>query len=231
MEARIGDVTIRVEGRPRGGRRDGPAPDRVPGSSRTWFPRAGRVAERRSGVPKSISMDSEVGCFSHGAGRKGENGIAPMQPKPQLIVLVGDDSLMSTLADLLEKEGYRVGRANGSSEASRLFQQDRPALVIRAAGPTGSNGSSVGFVAKGASRLGVPLLDIVEDGADPGLLVDRHGDADDWVYRSRVEVELPARVGRLLRRGGRRDAHSGASRRTRSTRNSSRWSCMTCGPR
>ena len=69
--------------------------------------------------------------------------------------------------------------------------------------------ASLGFLAGGASRLGVPLLDIVEDGADPGLLVDRHGDADDWVYRSRVEAELPARVGRLLRRGERRDAHAG----------------------
>ena len=50
-----------------------------------------------------------------------------MQPKSQLIVLVGDDSLMGTLADLLEKEGYRVGRATSSSEASRLFRRsDRP---------------------------------------------------------------------------------------------------------
>ena len=154
-----------------------------------------------------------------------------MQPKSQLIVLVGDDSLMGTLADLLEKEGYRVGRAKSSNEASRLISQDRPALVIRAAGPTGSNGSSVDFMAKGASRLGVPLLDIVEDGADPGLLVDRHGDADDWVYRSRVEVELPARVGRLVRRGERGTRTPRANRRTRSIRDSSRWSCMTCGPR
>ena len=132
-----------------------------------------------------------------------------MQPKPQLIILIGDDSLMGTLSDLLEKEGYRVGRAKSPNEASRLFPQDRPALVVRAAGPIRSNGSSVDLVAKGASRLGVPLLDIVEDGADPGLLVDRHGDADDWIYRSRVEIELPARVGRLVRRGERGDAHSG----------------------
>ena len=36
-------------------------------------------------------------------------------------------------------------------------------------------------------------------------MIDRHRDADDWVYRSRAEVELPARVGRLIRRGERGD--------------------------
>src|SRR4051794_18535797 len=104
-----------------------------------------------------------------------------MQPKPQLIVLIGDDSVIGTLSDLLENEGYRVGRARSPSEASRLFPQDRPALMVRAAGPVRPNGPTVDFVAKGAARLGVPLLDIVEDGADPRLLVDRHGDADDWI--------------------------------------------------
>jgi signal transduction histidine kinase len=132
-----------------------------------------------------------------------------MQPKPQLIVLIVENSLNGTLTDLLEKEGYRVGRVKHPSEASGLFPQDRPALVVRAAGPIRSNGSSADYVAKEASRLGAPLLDIVEDGAEPGLLVDRHGDADDWIYRSRVEVELPARVGRLVRRGEHGDADSG----------------------
>lgn len=132
-----------------------------------------------------------------------------MQPTSKLIVLVGDDSLLDTLVALLENEGYRVGRGDGSSQASRLIPHDRPALVVRAAGPTGSGSSSLGSTAKGLSRLGVPLLDIVEDGADPELLVDRHSDADEWVYRSRVEVELLARVGRLLRRGEFRDTHSG----------------------
>ena len=132
-----------------------------------------------------------------------------MQLKPQSIFVVGEDSLKGTLVALLEKEGYRVGQADGSGDASRQDSQERPGLVVRAVGPTTSGDSSLGFMAKGATRLGVPVLDIVEDGIDPGLLVDRYGDADDWVYRSRVEVELSARVGRLLRRGERRDGHSG----------------------
>jgi len=128
-----------------------------------------------------------------------------MQSKPQLIALIGADSLTGTLAGRLEGEGYRVRRADGPGEVSRLIEQDRPALVIRAAEPTGSHESAPGLLAKGASRLGVPVLVVVEDDADPGLLVDRHGDADDWVYRSRVEVELLGRVWRLLRRGTRPD--------------------------
>jgi len=147
--------------------------------------------------------------FNHDKGRKGENGIAPMQSKSRLIFLVGDESTMSPLADLLEREGFRVGHVHRSSEASRLFTQERVDLIIRAAGAISSNGSSIDFVAKGASRLGIPLLDVVEDDADLGKLVDRHGEADDWIYRSRVEVELAARVGRLLRRGRRKDALSG----------------------
>jgi len=131
-----------------------------------------------------------------------------MQPKSQLIVLVGEDGLTETLVGPLETAAYRVRRANGPGEASRCIQQERPALVVRAEGPSGSNGLSFGFLAKGTSRLGVPLLDIVEDGLDHATLIDRHGDADDWVFRSRAGVELPARAGRLLRRAERQDGPS-----------------------
>ncbi len=131
-----------------------------------------------------------------------------MQPKRQLIVLVGDDSLMVRLVKLLENEGYRVGRAEGPGEASRYLNQHRPVLIIRVAGPTAYGDSAIGFDSKGESRLEVPFLDIIEDGVDPGNLVDRYGDADDWVYRSRVEAELSARVGRLVWRGDHRDTNS-----------------------
>jgi len=131
-----------------------------------------------------------------------------MQQTSHLIVLVGEEPLMGTLVSLLESESCRVVRANSSGEMGRKIQQDRPSLVILASGSPSSNGSSLAFLAKGASRLGIPVLDIVEDGADPAFLTDRHGDADDWLYRSRIEVELPARVRRLLRRDERRDAHS-----------------------
>ena len=132
-----------------------------------------------------------------------------MQPKPELIVLVGDDSLTGRLVDLLESEGYRVGRADGLGQVARLIGEDRPVLVVRTAGSIGPEDSSFGSEGKGATQFGVPLLEIIEDGANPGHLVDRHGDADDWVYRSRIQSELPARVGRLLRRGAGNDAHTG----------------------
>jgi len=135
-----------------------------------------------------------------------------MQAEVQFIVLVGEDSLTSTLAALLEDDGYRIARADSAGGASRLGQQDGHALVIRAAGPSGSDVTALGSQAKGASRPGVPVLDIVDDDADPAFLVDRHGDADDWLYRSRVEAELSARVGRLLRRSEHRDAYPGGQR-------------------
>lgn len=131
-----------------------------------------------------------------------------MQPKSQLIILDGDESLMYPLAERLEKEGFRVGRVDGPDAFARLLPQERPAMVVRSAGPNRWNGSPSDLVSKVGSRDGVPVLDIIEDGADPGQLFDRHGDADDWVFRSRVEVELPARLGRLLHRGQRKDGHA-----------------------
>jgi len=112
-----------------------------------------------------------------------------LAPK-HLIALVGEASSLDDLGAMLERHGYQVGRVNASVGSSRFLPLERPALVIRAGAPGA------------AYRPGIPLLDIVEDGSDPRMLVDRHGDADDWVFRSRVSTELPARVARLLRRGG-----------------------------
>jgi signal transduction histidine kinase len=124
-----------------------------------------------------------------------------MGSKTQLIALIGSDALTRTLAGRLEGDGYRVRRGDGPGEASRLIEQDRPALVIRAAGRRFPTARLLDLLAKSASRLGVPVLDIVEDEADPGLLVDRHGEADERLYRSRIDVELLGRVRRLLGRG------------------------------
>ena len=126
------DVTIRA-GRPRGGCRDGPAPDRCP-ARKDVVPscRSGRrPSERR---PEVHPTDREAGSSDHGAGRKGENGIAPMQPKPQLIVLVGDDSLMGTLV--------RSARERGLS--SRSGEESERGVPPVPAGSTGLGGPSGG---------------------------------------------------------------------------------------
>jgi signal transduction histidine kinase len=59
-----------------------------------------------------------------------------------------------------------------------------------------------GSVLSLAAARGMPLLVVVDDPADPNVLVERLVDADDWVSLGGLATEMPVRVARLLRRRG-----------------------------
>ncbi len=88
-------------------------------------------------------------------------------------------------------------------------------LVIWADGPTatGSRREGLSALRIRARDLGIPMLDVLEDGLDPSVLADRDDEAEDWVFRSRAAVELPWRVDRVLRRRGRARADVRSSQR------------------
>ena len=118
------------------------------------------------------------------------------------------DTALGRSADLvaaLEAKGYRVYRPDTVHEALQGLRQARPALLIWADGPTATAAGRNGLNAlRMTSReLGIPMLDVIEDGDDPDVLADWHDDAQDWVFRCRGAIELPWRVGRVLRRQGR----------------------------
>jgi len=102
----------------------------------------------------------------------------------------------------LEARGYRLSRPSSTTKALEGLRQERPMLLIWA---DGANATGVGHedlisLRTTAHNLGIPMLDVIEDGDDPEVLADWHGDAEDWVFRSRAAIELPGRVDRVLRR-------------------------------
>ena len=118
------------------------------------------------------------------------------------------DTALGRSADLvaaLEAKGYRVYRPVTVHEALQGLRQARPALLIWADGPTATAAGRNGLNAlrMTSHELGIPMLDVIEDGDDPDVLADWHDDAQDWVFRCRGAIELPWRVGRVLRRQGR----------------------------
>jgi signal transduction histidine kinase len=118
------------------------------------------------------------------------------------------DTALGRSADLvaaLEAKGYRVDRPVTVPEALQRLRQARPALLIWADGPTatGAGRNGLSTLRMTSRELGIPMLDVIEDGDDPDVLADWHDDAQDWVFRCRGTIELPWRVGRVLRRQGR----------------------------
>ncbi len=118
------------------------------------------------------------------------------------------DTVLARSADLvaaLEAKGYRVSRSVTVHDALQGLRQARPELLIWADGPTATEAGRNGLNAlRVTSReLGIPMFDVIEDGDDPDVLADWHDDAQDWVFRCRGAIELPWRVGRVLRRQGR----------------------------
>jgi signal transduction histidine kinase len=142
-------------------------------------------------------------------GKSGANGTADV-PFP-LIVLAADLARGGDIVAPLEARGYRIQPVFTPEEASGILREARPALLILTeAGSSG--GGAWADVRTDMRGMGIPVLDIVEDGRDPDDLIDHSGEACDWVFRSRVSAELPARAERLIRRS---ENGNGASQRAR----------------
>jgi signal transduction histidine kinase len=103
---------------------------------------------------------------------------------------------------LLEARGYRATLVGSKSEAEELLKRDRPGalVVVDHDGAPASMPEPAASVRATAAGLGIPVLVVVDDPADPGTLVDRLGGADDWVSLGGLATELPVRVARLARR-------------------------------
>jgi signal transduction histidine kinase len=124
------------------------------------------------------------------------------EPAPHVVIVETDAGRGDQVAASLAPHGYRMSRLDVSPKVSDLLRRERPALVVWA-GDGRRVASPLDSALRAEARTGgVPVLDLVEDGLDPVAATGPQVAGDDWVFRSRIEAELPARAARLLRRSG-----------------------------
>jgi DNA-binding response OmpR family regulator len=134
------------------------------------------------------------------------------------MIVGGDPEGSATWAASLEAQGCRVQRETDPSQALATLRNERPdALVLQA---DGIDPAAIVPLRTAARSLGIPLLEVVDEAETPEGLAARHGEADDWVFRSRAAIEL--QPGRF--------AYSGARRKRRRPRPRPRWRTRDSSP-
>ncbi len=115
------------------------------------------------------------------------------------------------LGTVLKLGGYQVHSVASKSEAREALTRTPPDLLIVAVSGdrNGATGTEVVDLCTAAQDLGIPVLDVLESGADLGQAVGACK-ADDWVLRDASADELSARLARLL--GSRKSISATASR-------------------
>jgi len=115
------------------------------------------------------------------------------------------------MVPVLRSRGYQVHSVDSDGEAREALTRTPPELLILAVSSDRSSGSGrqVAELRAAAQDLGIPVLDVLDSGADLGLAL-APSEADDWVLRDSSVDELAARVARLLR--SRKSVSAAASR-------------------
>jgi len=117
----------------------------------------------------------------------------------QLAVVESDAERLAEIASALADGGYRVsGYSRAAETIPALRGGQRPALLILSSATEDPSWTDLRAAAQG---LGIPVLDVVEPGADARRIAERHRDSDGWVFRSVIRSELPIRVELMLARG------------------------------
>src|SRR5262245_52049814 len=122
---------------------------------------------------------------------------------PRLLVL---DDAWSRIAQeielLLDGRGFRVVPVGSGAEALKTLRQSPPALAIVPGDGAGSPAADIHLaeVRAAARKLDIPVLTVVDPGAELNGGTEWMDQTDDWVVRGGTSQELAARINRLLRR-------------------------------
>ncbi len=122
----------------------------------------------------------------------------------RVMVFEQDPERSGELIAALSALGCEVTKAEPSmwtGEGASL--RDHVNLVVVGSGLYTSSAWE-GSLVTAVAEAGIPVLVVVEESKDAQALVDRLGEADDWISRPALDHEFPVRVGRLLRRGAER---------------------------
>jgi DNA-binding response OmpR family regulator len=117
-----------------------------------------------------------------------------------LLVVEDEPTLRETLADNLEREGFRVVTAADGREALVRFRETRPNLVLLDLMLPELSGTEVCRIIRRESD--VPILMLTAKSGEVDKIVGLELGADDYVTKPFSLGELLARIRALLRRSG-----------------------------
>ncbi|WP_425146467.1 response regulator transcription factor [Deinococcus sp.] len=118
--------------------------------------------------------------------------------RPSILLVEDDASIREYLELGFGYEGYAVLHAASGSEALRLFERERPGVVVLDVGLPGLDGFAVLRAIRG--RSAAPVLMLTARDAVADRIQGLHLGADDYLVKPFHFGELAARVEAILRR-------------------------------
>jgi two-component system response regulator RegX3 len=119
---------------------------------------------------------------------------------PKVLVVDDEESLLEAVRYALSREGFDVTVARDGGEAVRLFEAERPDLLVLDLMLPVMNGWDVCRRVRASSQ--VPIIMLTARDAEVDRVVGLEMGADDYVTKPFSVRELVARVRALLRRAG-----------------------------
>ncbi|HWB72732.1 MAG TPA: response regulator transcription factor [Egibacteraceae bacterium] len=123
---------------------------------------------------------------------------------PKVLVVEDEPSLVDALEFGLAAEGFEVVAAPGGEESLRVFERERPDLVLLDLMLPGMSGTEICKRLRADSA--VPIIMLTARDTEVDKVVGLELGADDYVTKPFSMRELAARVRAVLRRGGDREA-------------------------
>lgn len=121
------------------------------------------------------------------------------------ILLVEDDkSIVTALAEFLEKEGFRITAVSGQKEALSILEEQASKfdLILLDISLADGNGFSVCAAAKQITSL--PVIFLTASGDEYSVVTGLDMGADDYIAKPFRPRELVSRINNVLRRAGKK---------------------------
>lgn len=130
--------------------------------------------------------------------------VETIEPRTFIALVEDDEAISELVAELLEREGFEVGRCRSGAELDRLTGRRRVDLVLLDLMLPGEDGLSI-CRRLHAAPVRVPVVMITAKGDDIDRILGLEIGADDYLPKPFNPRELIARVRAVLRRT--REAH------------------------
>lgn len=127
---------------------------------------------------------------------------AATAPRPRVLIVEDEESLLFTLAHSLKREGYSVVTASRGDDGLKLAREQHPDLILLDVMLPGIDGIQVCRMLRRDSD--VPIIMLTALGGESDRVAGLDTGADDYMPKPFGMRELMARVRALLRRSGAR---------------------------